>query len=474
MSRLIQQPINQVKLTNVAVVKLQLQGKRFEIACYRNKIMDYRSGHETDISEVLQADRVFTNVSKGQFAKTQDLRQVFDTTDQQVIVKIILNHPKSIVQVSDKERELQQADSLARISTWMANHCVHSVTQQPYTVLQIQSALSSSGYNVQPHKALKKQYLDALKYLKQQNVLDIERAKMELLLTCTHEEQDSVMATLKEMEPPVIILMVERQEPTTNAATTSDALFVIRIQVDPSLYRNLDQLVQSIKGGKLEIVHQQVVTDVNANIAQQGNRSGERGINNDLRAKTLAGTANVNESDKLKQQRDKHSESSSGSSSSDSELDITEQRMAGVSLRNNDNTDNASDDSESDKEETVVPMSRKQLRQQQKKHSKMSKRQQEAADEEDADSSDKIAPEATTSRSSNALASTAMATYTDPDAKSCNTCGGSFPSAAAYRTHFKSDWHRFNQKLKLQGLPPVSEQEFDLVDADAFFAENLS
>ncbi|GKY99050.1 hypothetical protein MPSEU_000860700 [Mayamaea pseudoterrestris] len=471
MSRLIQQPINQVKLTNVAVVKLQLQGKRFEVACYRNKIMDYRSGHETDISEVLQADRVFTNVSKGQFAKTQDLRQVFDTTDQQVIVKIILNHPKSIVQVSDKERELQQADSLARISTWMANHCVHSETQQPYTVLQIQSALASSGYNVQPHKALKKQYLDALKYLKQMNVLDIERAKMELLLACTHEEQDSVMAALQKMEPPVMILMVERLEQSTNAtATKSDALFVIRMQVDPSLYRNLDQLVQSIKGGKLEIVHQQVVTDVNANVAQQGKRSNERG--NDVRATTSSGAANANESDKLKQQRDKDAESSSVSSS-DSELENTEQRMAGVSLRNDDNA-SASDDSESEKEETIVPVSRKQLRQQQKKHSKMSKRQQEAVDEEDADSSDKTAPESTTNRVNYTLASTTAATSTDPDAKSCNTCGGSFPSAAAYRTHFKSDWHRFNQKLKLQGLPPVSEQEFDLVDADAFFAENLS
>jgi hypothetical protein len=24
----------------------------------------------------------------------------------------------------------------------------------------------------------------------------------------------------------------------------------------------------------------------------------------------------------------------------------------------------------------------------------------------------------------------------------CNTCGGSFPDAAAYRSHFKSEWHR--------------------------------
>ena len=60
-------------------------GKRFEIACYRNKVVNYRQGLETDLSEVLQTDRIFTNVSKGQFAKTSDLEQVFHTHNEQEI-----------------------------------------------------------------------------------------------------------------------------------------------------------------------------------------------------------------------------------------------------------------------------------------------------------------------------------------------------------------------------------------------------
>lgn len=37
MSKLISQPVGQKRLTNVAIVKLQKKGKKFEIACYRNK-----------------------------------------------------------------------------------------------------------------------------------------------------------------------------------------------------------------------------------------------------------------------------------------------------------------------------------------------------------------------------------------------------------------------------------------------------
>lgn len=36
-------PTNQVKLTNVAVVRLKKSGKRFEIACYKNKVMSWRN-----------------------------------------------------------------------------------------------------------------------------------------------------------------------------------------------------------------------------------------------------------------------------------------------------------------------------------------------------------------------------------------------------------------------------------------------
>ena len=37
-------PTNQIRLTNVAIVRLKKAGKRFEIACYKNKVMSWRSG----------------------------------------------------------------------------------------------------------------------------------------------------------------------------------------------------------------------------------------------------------------------------------------------------------------------------------------------------------------------------------------------------------------------------------------------
>lgn len=45
---------------------------------------------EKDIDEVLQTHSIFTNVSKGQFAKKEDLEKAFGTGDVTTICKEIL------------------------------------------------------------------------------------------------------------------------------------------------------------------------------------------------------------------------------------------------------------------------------------------------------------------------------------------------------------------------------------------------
>ena len=61
-------------MTNVAIIRLKKGGKKFEIACYKNKAINWRNKQESNLSEVLQIDQIFTNVSKGEVAKHKDLQ----------------------------------------------------------------------------------------------------------------------------------------------------------------------------------------------------------------------------------------------------------------------------------------------------------------------------------------------------------------------------------------------------------------
>lgn len=87
----IKTPTNQKLLTNVAVVRTKKAGKRFEVACFKNKVLSWRQGVEKDIDEVLQSHTVFSNVSKGQVAKKDDLTSAFGTDDQTAICREILD-----------------------------------------------------------------------------------------------------------------------------------------------------------------------------------------------------------------------------------------------------------------------------------------------------------------------------------------------------------------------------------------------
>jgi excinuclease UvrABC ATPase subunit len=73
------------------------------------------------------------------------------------------------------------------------------------------------------------------------------------------------------------------------------------------------------------------------------------------------------------------------------------------------------------------------------------------------------------SSSTRATSSSQPLTDESSSQKSCNTCGGTFVTPAEYRAHFRSDWHRYNMKLKLNHVAPISEEEFLLCDSEAFF-----
>lgn len=138
----LKQPVTQVRLTNVAVVRLKKKGKRFELACYKNKVISWREGNEDDIDEVIQTDNIFTNVSKGVLAKSKVLKDCFKTEDKSKILQEILT--KGELQVSEKERQYQAGNLFNEIAAIVAQKCVDPITNRPFTVGIIERAMKET------------------------------------------------------------------------------------------------------------------------------------------------------------------------------------------------------------------------------------------------------------------------------------------------------------------------------------------
>uniref|UniRef100_A0A1B6II35 Ribosome maturation protein SBDS n=1 Tax=Homalodisca liturata TaxID=320908 RepID=A0A1B6II35_9HEMI len=240
-------PTNQIRLTNVAVVRMKKGGKRFEIACYRNKVVSWRNNVETDIDEVLQTHTVFTNVSKGQVAKKEDLVKAFGKEDQTEICKEIL--AKGELQVSDKERQTQLDSLFKDIATTVADKCVNPETKRPYPVSIIEKAMKDVHFSVKPNRNAKQQALDVIPQLKA--TMPLERAQMRLKIVISGKEA-------RKLREKVVKLATKVETEEWNSGELNMVCLA-----DPGNFRELDETVRSeTKGhGLLELLNLKEVTE---------------------------------------------------------------------------------------------------------------------------------------------------------------------------------------------------------------------
>jgi len=241
MSKFIKAPNTQKRLTNIVVVRLQKNGKRYEVACYPNKIEEWRRKIETDIDEVLQRTVVYTNVSKGELANKEDILESFETKDQSKVCRIILEQGQ--LQVSEKERKQDIDKFFKDVASLIVEKCINSETKQAFPLGVIENAMRESHVSVNTHQSAKQQALKIIPLLQEKSGLPIERAKMRLQLTASKAKIQEVLDKLKDVE-------IQTQ-------TERDLETVVVVLIEPKSYRQVDSAVKGV-GGHCEVLQHYV------------------------------------------------------------------------------------------------------------------------------------------------------------------------------------------------------------------------
>jgi len=293
MSQRIDQPSGQIKLTNVSIVRIRKNKKRFELACYKNKVLEWRNGVEKDIDEVLQIHQIFLNVSKGAVAPTADVKKAWPGRELEDIILEILT--KGELQVGDKERG-QQLDMLQKeVIQIISEKCVDPGTARVYTPGMIEKALeslmgkgqaapiggSSSNNHTQDHskekedgveedgkgkekekekeiprwtgvvttKSAKSQALEAIKALLYHQPIPISRARMRLRIFLPSNAAKKVKPTITEMCDEVV------DDDFANDGWNAEVI------CEPGMYRQIGEVVgKEAKGkGRVEVLDMAVV-----------------------------------------------------------------------------------------------------------------------------------------------------------------------------------------------------------------------
>ncbi|OBT87592.1 hypothetical protein VE02_04142 [Pseudogymnoascus sp. 03VT05] len=286
----IKTPSNQIKLTNVSLVRLKKGKKRFEIACYKNKVLEWRNGIEKNLDEVLQIPNVFVNVSKGETAKKEDLAKAFgkDVKQDDIILEIL---NKGELQVGEKERAAQLERVHNEIVDIVAGKLVDPKTKKVYTTGMIEKALdmvSAAGSQerqeknaagaeahaegeekkhlptwtgVHATKSAKSQALEAIKALVARQPIPVERARMSLRITCPMKELKNTIKGQKidgedgERKMTVKDKILELVEQIERQEVTGSEWELVGF-VEPGAYKLLGDLIGSeTKGaGRIEVL----------------------------------------------------------------------------------------------------------------------------------------------------------------------------------------------------------------------------
>lgn len=252
-------PVNQVRLTNVAIVRYKRQGKRFEIACYKNKVMAWRDGDENDIDEVIQTHEIFNNVSKGQVAKKQDVERCFKDAVEGVpekqknteVCKVILK--KGELQVSEKERQHTHEAMFLEIANTVSQMAINLETKRAFSANVIERAMREElHYSIRPNDSAKKQALAVMKELTETvKSLPIGRANMRLNIV----GQKDLKSILDQLDKQSLI--AEKETPNYSAGQAI-------VCVQPGHFKAVDELVSKHTRGKgrVEVLAIKDVNDV--------------------------------------------------------------------------------------------------------------------------------------------------------------------------------------------------------------------
>ncbi|CAK4079365.1 unnamed protein product [Aphanomyces euteiches] len=343
------QPKGQKRLTNVAIVKLKKGGCRFEVACYKNKVVNWRNKVETNFDEVLQSDGVFENVSKGKRATAEDMRRVFGTDDVDEVAKRIIELGE--LQVSDGERAASNQSLYQEIATIVAEKCVNPESNRPYPFTVIERVMKEIHYSLIPNRSAKQQALEVINRL--QDHMPITRAKMKVQVSISARDAKAMKTYLEQHNAAIL-----------EQKGGVDVVKLICL-IDPGSYRGLDAFVNDPQvqdaSRSLEVIELSV------------HEEGEHSIDAEILKKT---------------------------------------ERLGLS----------SDDA------LAKP------------------------------------PQTPSLSSAPAPVAAPAPSGSTSGGRPCSTCGGGFADTAQYREHFRSEWHRYNLKLKAKRRPAIDEATFQALD----------
>jgi ribosome maturation protein SDO1 len=155
-----------ISLDDAVTARLESHGARFEVLVDPDAALAIkRDEFDGDLTDVIAAEDVFEDASRGDRPAETDLEDVFETTDPLEIIPEVIKRGEIQI-TAEQRREMQEQKRRQLINTIARNAINPQMNDAPHPPDRIESALEETDFRVDPMEPVETQVDEALDALR--------------------------------------------------------------------------------------------------------------------------------------------------------------------------------------------------------------------------------------------------------------------------------------------------------------------
>jgi ribosome maturation protein SDO1 len=155
-----------ISLDEAVTARLESHGQRFEVLVDPDAALAIKRGEfDGDLEDVIAAEDVFEDASRGDRPPETSLEEVFGTTDPMAIIPEVVERGE--IQITAEQRREMQEQKRRQLINKIARNAVNpQMDDAPHPPERIERALEEAGFKVDPMEPVENQVDDALDALR--------------------------------------------------------------------------------------------------------------------------------------------------------------------------------------------------------------------------------------------------------------------------------------------------------------------
>jgi len=185
-----------ISLDDAVTARLESHGERFEVLVDPDAALEIKRGDfEGELEDVIAAEDVFENASRGDRPAESDLEEVFGTTEPLEIIPEVIQRGEIQI-TAEQRREMQDQKHKQLVNQITRNAVNPQMDDAPHPPDRIESALEDAGFDVDPMEPVEEQVDDALDALRP--IIPIRFDEVTVAVQVPPEQAGSAQAQLRE------------------------------------------------------------------------------------------------------------------------------------------------------------------------------------------------------------------------------------------------------------------------------------